>query len=92
MSNTPLIVINVDGGVIQDIIADTAVEVIVLDFDTDGIEDEKLHGTGAEQALVSRWQVPADPVQIADVLATYAINPQSPDQDVELPTGREEDT
>lgn len=74
MATTPLVVITVDGGVIQDITADAAVQVLVLDFDIDGIKEEKLTGTGYDRALVSQWPVAAEPVQVAEVLTTYALD------------------
>jgi hypothetical protein len=71
MAIAPTLVLHVEGGVIQEIAADTAVEVIVLDYDTDGVDDASITRDGCLPAVVSRWQVIAHPTQIAQVLQQY---------------------
>lgn len=71
MAIAPTLVVYVDGGVIHEIAADTAVEVIVLDYDTDGVDDATISTEGGLPAVVSRWQVTAHPTEIATVLQQY---------------------
>ena len=40
--STPKIVVVLKGGFIRDVITDTEIELLVVDHDTDGYEDEKL--------------------------------------------------
>ena len=71
MPDHPLIVVHVAGCVIQEIEADSTVRVLVLDYDTDGIDDSALSGPPGARAVVSDWPVTANPVRIATVVNQY---------------------
>lgn len=72
----PKIVITLDGGIIQDIVATHQVEVIVLDRDTEGADKEDLTMVAGCPAWASPWGVihpnDEDTAWIAEVLADIA--------------------
>lgn len=58
MSKHPRIFINLDGGIIQQIITDVPVEVIVADFDTQDLEEDRItrfKDESGEDAEASIW-------------------------------------
>lgn len=62
----PLVIITVEGGVIQDISADIPIEAIVIDFDIDGADDlvaVPQRGGGTESARVTEWVTGPDKVK-----------------------------
>lgn len=52
MTEVPRIYIWTEGGCIQEIFTDRPVKVSIVDFDTDGVEEEKLTETGHGEAVV----------------------------------------
>jgi len=38
----PKVVITLDGGIVQDILSDVPIDVIVIDYDVEGIEEDRL--------------------------------------------------
>ena len=71
MPEQPIIIVHVADGMMQDIDADTAVRVLVLDADTDGIEASMLSGPVTARARVSTWLVSPNAARIAAVLNEY---------------------
>lgn len=62
----PLIIITVEGGVIQDISADVPIEATVIDFDIDGADDTidvPQSGGGTESARCTEWVTGPDKVK-----------------------------
>ena len=62
----PLVIITVEGGVIQDISADVPIEAMVIDFDIDGADDTidvPQKGGGSSPAKVSEWVTGPDKVK-----------------------------
>ncbi len=53
----PIIFIEVEGGLVQDIFADTDVEVRVLDRDVEGADEDEITTADGREATVCHWTV-----------------------------------
>lgn len=49
-SNKPKIIITVEGGIVQGVMANTEVDVVILDYDTEGFDEDKVREVPAFEA------------------------------------------
>ena len=73
--NRPRVVVVMEGGVINDIISNVSMDVLVLDSDTEGADEDRIkeiilldeEGNSTdirEEYYVSTWDVPAVPITV----------------------------
>lgn len=54
----PRILITVEGGIIQDIFADTPVDITIKDFDTEGADDDQIYTDRfGNKCLINPWDI-----------------------------------
>jgi hypothetical protein len=58
MSNSeePVIVIHMEGGIIQQINATSPIKILVADYDIDGIEESRIVSINGEGATLNLWE------------------------------------
>jgi hypothetical protein len=54
------VVVLIKGGAVQNVFSDEAVDVTIVDYDTDGIESDKLTMVDGQQALIYSESEPAN--------------------------------
>lgn len=68
-----MIVIEVEGGLITDVISDDDQDVIILDHDTEGADEDDVV-VGDNEAYFSRWQIYASPERIRELANEYTFD------------------
>lgn len=66
-SKRPRVTITVEGGVIQAVEADAPVDVLVVDYDSEGCSEEDIRRVGNGDALVAAWPAHVNPDNIARI-------------------------
>ena len=64
----PKVIITMEGGLIQNVITDTDVDVTIIDYDAEGADEEELRQVYGDDAYVTGPVVNVDPEEIENIL------------------------
>lgn len=57
MNDSPMVVLEVEGGVVHCVIADSPVRVVVIDRDVEGVEEDRIEVVQEQYAIVGCYNV-----------------------------------